>query len=129
MADSPLFAKTYDLVSWLVARTQQFPKSQRFVLAQRVRNAVLDFYDYLLEARKVDLNRRGEALLMADVELEKLRFYLRLCLENKLMNFRQYEFSSEQVVEIGRMLGAWRQRTARKLAEGQTSQKTQFVVS
>lgn len=129
MADSPLFAKTYDLASWLVARTQQFPKSQRFVLAQRVRNAVLDFYDYLLEARKVDLNRRTEALLMADVELEKLRFYLRLCLENKLINFRQYEFSTEQVVEIGRMLGAWRQRTARKLAKSQTSQKTKSVVS
>jgi hypothetical protein len=129
MADSPLFAKTYDLASWLLSRTQQFPKSQRFVLAQRVQNAVLDFYDYLLKARKVDLNRRAEALLMADIELEKLRVYLRLCLENKLINFRQYEFSTEQVVEIGRMLGAWRQRTARKLAEDQASPKTQFVVS
>jgi len=129
MADSPLFAKTHDLASWLISRTQQFPKSQRFGLAQRVRNAVLDFYGYLLEARKVDLSRRAETLLMADVELEKLRVYLRLCQENKLISFRQYEFSSEQVVEIGRMLGAWRQRTARKLAEGQTSPKTQFVVS
>lgn len=117
MADSPLFVKTYDLLGYLVPVTQQFPKSQRFVLAKRIQDAALDFYELLLEARKVDLAARCEVLRRADVELEKLRLHLRLSMELKYLKFSQYEHASGYVVEIGRMLGAWREGTEKKIAQ------------
>ncbi len=77
MQESPLFVKTYDFIKWLIACTQKFPKAQRFVLAQRVNDAALNFYDLLLKTGK---SKKKLALLFAaDYELERLRLYLRLC--------------------------------------------------
>jgi four helix bundle protein len=117
MADSPLFVKSYDLVKYLIPATQKFPKSQRFVLAKRIQDAALDFYEYLLEARKVDVLSRRAVLRQADVELEKLRLHLRLSMELQYLKFPQYEYISSYVVEVGRMLGKWRTGTEQKIAK------------
>jgi hypothetical protein len=117
MGDSPLFIKTYDMLKYLIPATQQFPKSQRFVLAKRIQDAALDFHECLLEARKVDLLTRREVLLRADVELEKLRLHLRLSMELEYLKFPQYKHISGYVVEIGCMLGSWRTGTEKKLRQ------------
>ena len=117
MDDSPLFVKTYDLLKYLIPAIEKFPKSQRFALAQRIRDTALDFYGYLLEARKVDLLARRDVLLRADIELEKLRIHLRLSMEMEYLKFPQYEHASSYIVEIGRMLGTWRAGTERKIAQ------------
>jgi four helix bundle protein len=116
MADSPLFVKTYDLLKYLLPMTQKFPKSQRFVLARRIEEAALNFYECLLEARKVDPADRRDVLLRADVELEKLRLHLRLSMELEYCKFPQYEHASGQIIEVGRMLGAWKENVERQLA-------------
>ena len=46
----PIFVKTYDLLLWLIPLTLKFPKSQRFLLAERLSGMALDFYDLILEA-------------------------------------------------------------------------------
>jgi len=108
MADSPIFAKTYDFLLWLVPQTLKFPKSQRFVLAQRLHGSALAFYELLIRARKVRPNL--SILVDADVELEKVRLYLRLAHEGNLLSAGQYEHASRSVVEIGRLLGGWLKR-------------------
>jgi hypothetical protein len=108
MADSPIFAKTYDFLVWLIPQTLKFPKSQRFVLAQRLHDAALNFHELLIRARKVRPNR--EVLVQADVELEKVRLHLRLAHELRLLSAGQYEHGSRAVVEIGRLLGGWLKR-------------------
>jgi len=117
MGDSPLFIKTYDLLKYLIPATQKFPKSQRFVLAKRIQDAALDFHEYLLEARKVDLLTRRDVLRRADVELEKLRLHLRLSMELQYLKFPQYEHVSGYVVEVGCMLGSWREGTEKKIRQ------------
>ena len=116
MDASPIFVKTYDLLKWLLPHTIQFPKSQRFVMAKRLEDAALGFYDAILRSAK----RTGhgpEALKEADIELEKLRLYLRLAQDLKLLSFKQYEHASRLVSEIGKLLGAW----IRKTGEGRPS--------
>ena len=108
MADSPIFAKTYDFLVWLIPQTLKFPKSQRFVLAQRLHDSALTFHELLIRARKVRPNRA--VLVEADVELEKVRLHLRLAHELKLLSAGQYEHASRAVVEIGRLLGCWLKR-------------------
>jgi hypothetical protein len=105
MADSPIFAKTYDFLLWLLPQTLKFPKSQRFVLAQRLHGSALSFFELLIRARKVRPNR--SVLIDADVELEKVRLHLRLTHELGLLSGGQYEHASRLVVEIGRLLGGW----------------------
>ncbi len=78
-------------------------------MARRIEEAILDFYDCLLLAVKRPGERQG-ALERADFELERVRHYLRLCSDMGLISLRQYEFTSQSVVEIGRLLGGWRKK-------------------
>jgi hypothetical protein len=111
MEQSPIFSKTYDLLQWLIPRTLEFPKSQRFVMALRVQQTVLNFYDLLVQAGKgMD---QVDALCQADVALEQLRLYLRLCKDLGLLSPRQYEHSVRLTNEIGRLLGGWLKKTGR----------------
>lgn len=112
MKESPIFAKTHDLLLWLLQRTESFPRSQRFVLTKRVQDAALGFQEKLLEAAlgpKGDLKQR---LAEADVELGKLRFYLRLCHELTWLSTGQYAHVSRMVREVGRLLGGWQKKAA-----------------
>ena len=116
MRESPLFVKTYDLLAWLIPHTLKFPKSQRFVLAKRIQDAVLDFNELILEASKLG----GEigVLRRADARLEAVRLYVRLSKDLKLFSIGQYEHCMGMVNEIGKLLGGWIKRELGK-SEGQ----------
>lgn len=105
MRESPIFVKTQDLLVWLMERTAGFPKSQRFVMAKRVQDAILDFQVALVFAAK---NREPlKKLREADVHLEVLRKHIRTCVDLNLLSVRQYEFAALHLVEIGKLLGGW----------------------
>lgn len=104
-AQSPIFVKTHDLLLWLLQHTAQFPKNERFRMARRVEDSAFALYDLLMRAVRV---RDAERLLwQADLELDRLRFNVRLCQEMKLISFAQYEYAAERLVEVGRLLGGW----------------------
>lgn len=106
MKESPIFARTYDLLRWLIPMTIKFPRQQRFVLAAAVQRVALSFQEDLIEA--VRFPDPAPALDRADVDLTKLRFYLRLCLDLELLSMGQYEHAAGMVAEVGRLLGGWK---------------------
>jgi hypothetical protein len=63
----------------------------------------------LLAARASSSREEMRLLLQADVELDKLRFYVRLAADPqlKLLTSRQYEHASRMIVEVGKLLGGW----------------------
>jgi hypothetical protein len=75
-------------------------------MAKRIEEAVLNFYDTLLLAVKEERNRK-EILNKAGFELERLKHYIRLCKDLNILSIRPYEYSSKEIVEIGRLLGGW----------------------
>ena len=105
-AQSPIFVKAHDLVRWLLQHTARFPKSERFRLAKRVEDSAFRFYDLIARATKSGDKRRS-VLLEADLELDRLRLNVRLCVELKLLTSAQYEFAAGLLVEIGKLLGGW----------------------
>jgi hypothetical protein len=107
MKQSPIFSKTYDLLTWLIPATTKFPREQRFVLARAVQETALKFQECLIEAGMQKGTEQKNALQQADVDLTKLRFYLRLCQDLGFLKPNQYRFVAEQVSEIGRLLGGW----------------------
>ena len=111
MKQSPLFARTHDLVLWLLQRSESFPRSQRFVLTRRLQDAALDFQERILEASLGGARGRPGRLVEADLQLGKLRFYLRLCHEMGWFSTGQYGHVSRMVAEVGRLLGGWMKAT------------------
>ena len=106
--ESPIFTKAYDLLLWLSGRASHFPKDQRFRLAQRIEDAAFGFHEQLIRATKVKSPKNKLRLLYeADVQLDKLRFYVRMAMDLKLINPRQYEHFARLVVEVGKLLGGW----------------------
>jgi four helix bundle protein len=111
LTTTPIFPKTFDFVSWLLAETEHFPRSQRFVVTRRLLDAALDFQELLVDANA----RRGRARLgkldLADAELDKVRLYLRLAFRWRWLTSGQYEHGARQVTEIGKLLGGWKKIT------------------
>jgi len=66
----------------------------------------LGFHDLLILAAKEEGDKRA-TLKKASFELERLKHYLRLCKDLNILNIRQYEYSSKELMEIGRLLGGW----------------------
>lgn len=110
MSQSPIFVKTYDMLLWLVPQTMKFRREHRFVLAKHVQETAFQFQTYLIEAASLPQQNRREKvarLNQADVELIKLRFQLRLCRDLELLAPKSHQHVSQQLDEIGRLLGGW----------------------
>ena len=108
--ESPLFTKAFDLLVYLFQVTDSFPRSQRAVLGRRVQESSLRLFDLLLQARKCPPDQRGDLLAQADLELDRLRYSVRLCLEIGLLTRKQGIHASGLLGECGRLLGAWVKR-------------------
>ncbi|MFH0831863.1 MAG: diversity-generating retroelement protein Avd [archaeon] len=100
-----IFQKTYDLMQYLYPLVNKFPKSQRFVIGQRIENSALGILEGIIEANQ-SINKEG-ALKKTSVELEKLRIFIRLAKDLRFMSFKQYEYVSTLINEVGKMLGGW----------------------
>jgi hypothetical protein len=84
-----------------------FPRSQRFILTKRLQDSLLDFYEAIIEAAMCSDRSRRTQLQAADVDLVKVRKYLRLARDMEWLRPRQYRFAAAQVTEIGNLLGGW----------------------
>ncbi len=109
MKQSPIFAKTYDLIKWIIPTTIKFPRHQRFVVAQAMQQSALNLQERLIEA--VRLPHANQHLQAADVELDKLRFYLRLSYDLGYISLGQQRHAGQMVTEIGKMLGSWQKKS------------------
>lgn len=109
---SPIFVCTYDLLLWLLPRTLAFPRSQRGVMARRLQDAGFALHEALVDAAKGI--QAGDALRRADAALTRLRTYVRLSHDLKLLSTSQYEHAARQLAEIGRLLGGWQKKQGQK---------------
>lgn len=88
------------------AHTSGWPRRYRFTLTQELVRAALRFQERILEATLT--GETTKRLEQADVELQKVRLYLRLGYDLQLLSSGQYAHVSEQIGHVGRLLGAWR---------------------
>ena len=108
MKESPLYAKSYDFVHWLIPQTIKFPREQRFVVASRLQDATFDYMEALYQAS--DKKQRYSVLIKADNQLKLIRFYLRLCHDLRLLSTSRFEHASRLLAEVGKLLGGWMKR-------------------
>lgn len=111
--DMVIFTRTFDLMTWLLPQCDKFPKAQRFIVTQRITNALLDFHEAITEA---NVQRDAERILHlrhADACLVKLRLYLRLAYQWGWLREGQYAHVSGMIEEIGRLLGGWIKQSQR----------------
>lgn len=82
----PVITKLYELILWLLPHMAKFPQSHRFVLADRIERSVLDVLELLIEAAYS--RRKTNLLRQANIQLEKVRYLIRLSKDLQLFSLR-----------------------------------------
>lgn len=103
----PAIQKIYDLILWIVPRTQRFPKNHRYSLGEKMESRLYTILEKLIEARWDKTNRK-DLLHKANMNLNVLRYLGRISHDFGLISFKQYNYFSERIVELGRQIGGWR---------------------
>ena len=99
-----VLVKWYDYAKWLLERVENFPKSQRFILGQRLTGQAMDVLDLLVEASYA--RDKAEILATANRKMEVLRWTVRMAKDRKLFTPAQFEFSARAAQRM-RPDGRW----------------------
>jgi hypothetical protein len=91
---------------WLIPTVEKFPRTQKFLLGDRIQSSALDVLERLIEAT-YDRDRAA-ALRAANLGVEKLRHLIRLAFDLKHLDERRYECAARDLDAVGRLIGAWR---------------------
>ncbi len=105
--EMPIFTRTFDLITWLLPVTNNFPRAHRHTATKRLLDAVFDLREYLEEANLRRGRARKERLDRADEALARVRLYIRLVERWGWLSQGQYKHVAIMVAEIGRLLGGW----------------------
>ena len=100
-----ILQKIFDMMDYAYPALAQYPKSERFALVTDIKRSMDTLLERCIEAQKKYYKKT--TLQDMDVEIAKLRAYIRLSFQLGFLPPKKYEVWSEKVVEIGRMLGGW----------------------
>jgi len=101
----PLIRAYYEYLAWLLPAIAKYPRGHRFTLGERTELRLLELLELLIQAK---YSRRKRALLeRANLELEVLRFLLRLAKDLNCLSLKAYGRSAQSLIDIGRQLGGW----------------------
>ena len=100
--------RCYDLLALSLEIIRSFPRDQKFLLGSRLQNLLSDLLETYIEAAYTsDQKLKKEKLHHANIQLEKLRFFLRLAFDKNFLSAGRYRECSEKIQELGRMTGGW----------------------
>ena len=103
----PIFAKAYDLYKLLSSFRSTVPKHDRHGLWQRTEEQCLFVIESLFLAGQRTKECKFVLLEKASVQLNLLRFLVRLAKDTKAIDLKKYAQLQHIIDEIGRMLGGW----------------------
>jgi four helix bundle protein len=103
--DLKILQKIFDMMEYGYAALAQYPKSEKFALVTDIKRSMDTMLERAIEAQKKYYKKT--TLQDLDVEIMKLKAYLRLSQNLGFLPMKKYEVWSEKAVEIGKMLGGW----------------------
>ena len=95
----------YQFLLWLLPTLDKLPRKQKFLLGDRIETAALDVLDSLIAATYT--RGRDRMLNDANLGLERLRFFMRLTNELRMIDNQRYEHAARSLDDIGRQVGGW----------------------
>lgn len=112
MEEFKIKEKIYEMIRYGSPALLQFPKTERFELAGRIRSRMYSMLELAVVIEKKYYKKT--TLQDLDVELDVLRHLIRLAADRKLypnnapcLPFKKYEYWAKLLDEIGRMIGGY----------------------
>ncbi len=107
MNQETITQKHYEFLKELIATINRFPKHQRFLIGDKMQGIGMTILELLVEAYYSPTAEKRQRLQKVNTELEKLRFYCRLCYELGFYTSVKYNQLISFIQEIGKMTGGW----------------------
>ena len=105
MENPKVVTLAYDFIKWAIPHIAKFPRNQRYTIGERLENKLFCLLDLLIEAQYS--KDKAIALKNANLEIEQMRHFFRLCNDLRLINLKSYEYSSKCLFDIGNQVGGW----------------------
>jgi len=100
-----------------------FPKASRFTLGTKIDDVFLVAIEYCFLA---SYSQIAEKIVLLDrwiSRVDLLKLLVELSWDNRALDGKKYAAISEQLFEVGRMLGGWRRQLANKTPETGSREK------
>jgi hypothetical protein len=107
----PALEAMHGFIRWAIPAVEKFPRSQKFLLGDRIQSLALDALERLIAATYT--RERRTLLDAAHLDIEKLRHLFRIAADLHCVDERRHEHAQRQLDEIGRMIGGWRKDPSR----------------
>lgn len=98
---------------WFVV-FNDFPKVHRPTLGRKIEHYFLELMEIIFVSIYLPPEHKMLKLLLAISKLDNLKFFLQLAWENKCISEKRYSMLSEQLQEIGRIVGGWKKGLEKK---------------
>jgi 23S rRNA-intervening sequence protein len=105
MQELTVITRTYDLILWTCNHTSKFPRNHRFVLGERIERNLYTLLETLIRAKYT--RNRQRLLEEANLNLEILRFQMRLAKDLQCLKVESYACAAKSIDEVGRLVGGW----------------------
>lgn len=103
MAEFILERKVHDMMDYGLDAVVQYPKVVKFTIGNHMIELMNSIADKTIEVKKKYTKKT--TLQNLDIEIDKLRFFIRLSEKKKYLSPGRYDVWSEKVDEIGRIVG------------------------
>jgi hypothetical protein len=100
-----VIADFYDFMLWLIQHTEKFPRHHRYSLGIAMENRLQTILSLLLRAKFTQ--EKVKALSDANLELEILRFQIRLARDLAALPIRSHGHAAGLMQQIGAQIGGW----------------------
>lgn len=95
----------YDFMLWMIRHTEKFPRHHRYSLGLSIENRLQRILELLLRAKYI--REKSTLLSEANIELEILRFQIRMARDLKVLAIKSHGYASTMMHEIGSQMGGW----------------------
>src|SRR4051812_48595660 len=103
--DLKVIADFYDFMLWMIRHVEKFPRHHRYSLGITIENRLQAILGLLLRAKYE--KEKAEHLRQANLELEILRFQVRLAKDLKALSVDSHGHATKLMLEIGAQVGGW----------------------
>jgi hypothetical protein len=95
----------YDFMLWLIRHTEKFPRHHRYSLGIAMENRLQRILELLLRAKYS--RDKASFLNDANMELEVLRFQVRMATDVKALPHKSHGHAAQVMQGIGSQVGGW----------------------
>ncbi|MBM2818149.1 MAG: hypothetical protein HW401_739 [Parcubacteria group bacterium] len=107
-----IFQSAYVLTIEIYRSSSKFSKEHKYTLGEKLKVLCGDLLDLIVVANAA--TNKLEFLKKLDLQLEKIKIYLRIAFDLKAISIGVFEVLSRKLDEIGRQLGGWRKWTEKQ---------------